>query len=56
MCIRCRAVEAPEPIGMCAMCVIHTRIEIIEGLKRLSRYLAAWAAFEEWLSEHPGAT
>ena len=55
MCIRCRQAEAPEPLGLCATCAMHTRIEIVEGLKRLAGYLAAWAAFEEWLREQ-GAT
>ncbi len=55
MCIRCHAAKAPEPLGLCAACAMHTRIEIIEGLKRLSLYLAAWAAFDEWLREQGAA-
>lgn len=55
MCIRCRSAEAPEPLGLCAACVMHTRVEIVDGLKRFSRYLAAWAAFEQWLREQGAA-
>jgi hypothetical protein len=51
MCIRCRCVHAPEPLGLCAACVLHTRVEIVDGLKRLGGYLAAWAAFDDWLRE-----
>lgn len=51
MCIRCRQAEAPQPLGLCAPCAMHTRIEIAEGLRRLAGYLAAWAAFEDWLRE-----
>ena len=49
MCIRCRDIEAPEPLGLCAACTVQTRLEITEGLRRLAGYLAAWAAFDEWL-------
>jgi hypothetical protein len=28
---------------------MHTRVEIVDGLKRLGSYLAAWAAFDDWL-------
>jgi rRNA maturation endonuclease Nob1 len=49
MCIRCRRTSAPEPLGFCAACAMHTRVEVVDGLKRLARYLAAWAAFDEWL-------
>jgi len=55
MCIRCHAAKAPEPLGLCGACAMHTRIEIIDGLKRLSHYLAAWAAFDEWLREQGAA-
>jgi hypothetical protein len=49
LCIRCRAEEAPEPLGLCTACVLHTRIEIGAGLSRLAQYLASWAAFDDWL-------
>ncbi len=49
MCIRCRELPAPEPLGLCAVCAIQTRIEVSEGFRRLSRYLGAWAEFGTWL-------
>lgn len=51
MCIRCRQQEAPEPLGLCATCAVHTRIELGEGMRELARYLVGWAAFAEWLAE-----
>jgi hypothetical protein len=51
MCIRCRRIDAPEPLGLCALCVMHTRVEVMDGLKQISRYLAAYAAFDLWLRE-----
>ena len=35
-------------VGLLPTCVIHTRIEIVTGLRRLTEYLAAWAAFDDW--------
>jgi len=55
MCIRCRSAEAPEPLGLCPACVMHTRVEIVDGLKRLASYLAAWAAFDDWVREQGSA-
>ena len=49
MCVRCHAAEAPEPLGLCIPCALHARLEIVAGMKRLCAYLAAWAAFDEWL-------
>jgi hypothetical protein len=49
MCVRCHAAEAPEPLGLCTPCALHARLEIVAGMKRLCAYLAAWAAFDEWL-------
>jgi hypothetical protein len=49
VCVRCRAREAPEPLGLCTACALNTRIEITLGMQRLSGYLAAWAAFDDWL-------
>lgn len=49
MCIRCRQVDAPEPLGLCAACAAQTRLEMSDGLRRLASYLAAWAAFDDWL-------
>jgi hypothetical protein len=51
MCIRCKTVKAPEPLGLCGSCVMHTRVEMSAGFARLGDYLAAWAAFDRWLEE-----
>jgi len=51
MCIRCRDAEAPGSLGLCAACAMNTRVEVTDGIKRLSNYLVGWAAFEEWLRE-----
>jgi hypothetical protein len=51
-CIRCNAQQAPEPLGLCTSCVMHTRVEVSSGLRRLARYLDAWADFEAWLRSH----
>jgi hypothetical protein len=51
MCIRCRNAEAPGSLGLCAACAMNTRVEVTDGMVRLSNYLVAWAAFEEWLRE-----
>lgn len=50
-CIRCRECEAPEQVGLCAECALHTKIEVTTGFRRLSEYLTAWAAFDEWLRQ-----
>jgi hypothetical protein len=47
-CIRCLTTTAPEPLGLCPACVVRTRLELASGLRRLTDYLAAWAAFDEW--------
>lgn len=52
MCIRCRHAEAPDPLGYCATCAVHARIELTEGYRLLLRYLGAWAAFDEWSRRH----
>jgi hypothetical protein len=54
MCIRCQEAEAPGSLGLCAACAINTRVEVTDGLKRLTSYLVAWAAFEEWLRGRSG--
>jgi hypothetical protein len=51
MCVRCTQEKAPDPLGLCAACALHTRIEITGGVARLERYLGSWAAFEVWLAE-----
>jgi hypothetical protein len=55
MCVRCQAVEAPDPLGLCPACVIQTRVEVTEGLHRIGDYLRAWADFERWLAERDAA-
>jgi len=51
MCIRCREIQAPGPLGLCPVCAIQTRIEASEGFRQLTHYLGAWARFEDWLAE-----
>jgi hypothetical protein len=56
VCVRCRAEAAPDPLGLCPACVLHTQIELNDGLRRLETYLAGWAAFDDWLRrrDEPG--
>jgi hypothetical protein len=51
-CIRCGNEEAHEATGYCAPCAIQARIEVLTGMRRLGEYLAAWAAFDDWLRLH----
>jgi hypothetical protein len=51
MCVRCKSADAPQPLGLCAECAVHTRVEVSDGFRRLSDYLRLWAAFESWLDE-----
>jgi hypothetical protein len=51
MCIRCQTTNAPDPLGLCTVCAVQTRMELSAGFRRLQRYLSAWAAFEAWLAE-----
>jgi hypothetical protein len=55
MCIRCKRANAPEPLGLCASCVLHTRVEVSAGFAQLDQYLCAWAAFQSWLDERRDA-
>jgi hypothetical protein len=55
MCVRCKSAKAPEPLGLCGSCVMHTRVEVSNGFALFDRYLAAWAAFDRWLDEHRDA-
>jgi hypothetical protein len=48
MCICCRETDVPPGFELCAACAVQIRIEVAEGLYRLGRYLASWAAFDEW--------
>jgi hypothetical protein len=49
MCIRCRDATAPEPLGFCAPCAMHVRVEVTDGFARFAGYLEAWAAWNAWL-------
>jgi hypothetical protein len=49
ICIRCQEHEAPGPLGLCSACIVHTRLEVAMGLRRLDAYRDAWATFDEWL-------
>ena len=51
-CVRCREAEVSGPSSLCAACDDETSEECSKGLLRLGRYLAAWAAFDEWLRAH----
>ena len=51
MCVRCKTAKAPDPLGLCGACVMHTRVEVTDGFRLLDTYLAAWAAFARWLDE-----
>ena len=51
MCIRCRQAGAPEPLGFCAPCAMHVRVEVTNGFQRFTSYLSAWAAWNDWLQE-----
>ena len=48
-CIRCGSEEAHDAQAYCAQCAIASRVEVLSGMRRLGDYLAAWAAFDEWL-------
>jgi len=48
-CVRCREAEVSGPLSLCADCSVETKDECSSGLIRLGQYLAAWAAFDEWL-------
>lgn len=48
-CVRCREKDVSGPLSLCPDCAAVTKEECSSGLIRLGQYLAAWAAFEEWL-------
>jgi hypothetical protein len=48
MCIRCGEHETTDDRPYCVHCTFAVRAEVEDGLRRLSGYLAAWAAFDEW--------
>jgi hypothetical protein len=55
-CVRCRTTEVSGPLSLCKACARETTEECSTGFARLGRYLAAWAAFDEWLREHGRTT
>jgi hypothetical protein len=48
MCTLCREQESDPRHELCPLCEATVRLEVAEGLYRLGRYLAAWAAFQAW--------
>jgi hypothetical protein len=48
-CIRCGDVQTPDGEGYCTSCLREARAEVFSGMRRLGEYLAAQAAFDEWL-------
>ncbi len=50
MCIYCQEHDVPETVELCPRCAFAFQVEVAEGLYRLGRYLASWAAFDEWLT------
>ena len=50
MCIYCQEHDVPDAVELCPRCAFAFQVEVAEGLYRLGRYLASWAAFDEWLS------
>jgi hypothetical protein len=56
LCSRCGTAPVAEPLGLCGPCVVNVRVECVAGLRRLGEYLAAWAAFDDWLRLHGDGT
>ena len=56
LCSRCGTAPVTEPLGLCGPCVVNVRVECVAGLRRLGEYLAAWAAFDDWLRLHRGGS
>ena len=50
-CILCKARQVTDPAGYCSSCTIDIRLEAAAGIRRLMVYLAAWAAFRDWLDQ-----
>lgn len=48
MCIRCGEHESLQDRPYCVRCTFAVRAEVEEGLRELSAYLRAWAAFAAW--------
>jgi hypothetical protein len=50
-CVRCGRRGGLPGLDLCTPCAVTVRIELSGGIVRLERYLARWAAFDQWLSE-----
>ena len=50
-CERCSG-DAKGELRACPACVAAARKEASAGLRRMTEYLAAWAAFDEWCRTH----
>jgi hypothetical protein len=48
MCIRCGEHDALPDRPYCIHCTFAVRAEVEDGLRQLSEYLGAWAAFASW--------
>jgi hypothetical protein len=48
-CICCGEDNAADALGYCLACLADARTEVSSGMSKLTEYLAAWAAFDEWL-------
>jgi hypothetical protein len=57
MCIRCQENQALSGRPFCVRCTFAVRAEVEDGLRQLADYLAAWAAFDAWVSSrgHPAS-
>jgi hypothetical protein len=47
-CIRCDGAPAADELGYCGHCHWAVKVEVVDGLYRLSEYLDAWSSFEAW--------
>jgi len=48
MCIRCGEQEALPDRPYCIHCTFAVRAEVEQGIRQLTEYLDAWAAFDAW--------
>ena len=51
-CISCGDDPPADASGYCKPCQLEARREVTVGMRRFGDYLAAWAAFDEWLHDH----
>lgn len=47
-CCRCKQMDVPTELSVCAACAIQLRSEVAHGMLRLEEYLGQWARFHEW--------